>query len=163
MRSKANAYCEVGCGIGLASLVLNRHDADITATEYHPNAEAFLEENTRLNNGREIPFVRTGWGNELTELGEFDLIIGSDLLYEHDQAEVLASFVDQHAKPHCLVLILDPGRKHHRRFSNNMIERGYTHQQDTPDGTGELCCGHGRDHHDADRITNQDAMPWVLS
>ena len=85
MRSKANAYCEVGCGIGLASLVLNRHDADITATEYHPNAEAFLEENTRLNNGRKIPFVRTGWGVELTELGEFDQINGSDLVYEYHQ------------------------------------------------------------------------------
>jgi predicted nicotinamide N-methyase len=129
---------EVGCGIGLASLVLNRHDADITATEYHPNAEAFLEEYTRLNNGREIPFVRTGWGNELTELGEFDLIIGSDLLYEYDQAELLASFVDQHAKPRCMVLILDPGRKHHSRFSNNMIERGYSHQQGRPDDISTL-------------------------
>lgn len=80
---------EVGCGIGLASLVLNHRDADITATDYHPNVEAFLEENTRLNNGRKIPFVRTGWGDKLTELGEFDLIIGSDLLYEYDQAELL--------------------------------------------------------------------------
>lgn len=124
---------EVGCGIGLASLVLNHRDADITATDYHPNAEAFLEENTRLNNGRKIPFVRTGWGDERTELGEFDLIIGSDLVYEYDQAELLASFVDQHTKPRCTVLILDPGRKHYSRFSNNMIERGYSHQQGTPD------------------------------
>ena len=60
--------------------------ADITATDFHPNAEAFLEENTRLNNGRKIPFVRTGWGDELTELGEFDQINGSDLVYEYDQA-----------------------------------------------------------------------------
>jgi predicted nicotinamide N-methyase len=82
--------------------------------------------------------VRTGWGDELTELGEFDLIIGSDLVYEYDQAELLASFVDQHAKPHCMVLILDPGRKHLRRFSNNMIERGYSHQQGTPDDVSTL-------------------------
>jgi len=129
---------EVGCGIGLASLVLNRRDADITATDYHPNAEAFLEENTRLNNGRKIPFVRTGWGDELTELGKFDLIIGCDLVYEYDQAELLASFVDQHAKPRCMVLILDPGRIHHRRFSNSMIERGYSHQQGTPDDVRTL-------------------------
>jgi predicted nicotinamide N-methyase len=110
---KGKRILEVGCGIGLASLVLNRRDADITATDYHPNAEAFLEENTCLNNG-------------------------SDLLYEYDQAELLASFVDQHAKPRCMVLILDPGRKHHSRFSNNMIERGYSHQQGTPDDISTL-------------------------
>jgi hypothetical protein len=82
--------------------------------------------------------VRTGWGDEHTEQGEFDMIIGSDLLYEYDQAELLASFVDQHAKPHCMVLILDPGRKHHRRFSNSMIERGYSRQQGTPDDVSTL-------------------------
>jgi predicted nicotinamide N-methyase len=150
---------EVGCGIGLASLVLNRRDADITATDYHPKAEAFLEENTRLNNGRMIPFVRTGWGDELTELGEFDLIIGSDLVYEYGQAGLLASFVDQHAKPRCMVIILDPGRKHHRRFSNSMIERGYSHQQGTPDDISILTQpARGPDRFQVHRYTR-----WVLT
>jgi predicted nicotinamide N-methyase len=31
---------EVGCGLGLASLVLNHRHADITATDYHPEAGA---------------------------------------------------------------------------------------------------------------------------
>jgi len=34
---------EVGCGIGLASLVLRRRGADITATDQHPEARAFLD------------------------------------------------------------------------------------------------------------------------
>ena len=76
--------------------------------------------------------IEPGWTDR------FDLIIGSDLLYEYDRAELLASFVDQHAKPRCMVLILDPGRKHHSRFSNNMIERGYSHQQGRPDDISTL-------------------------
>ncbi|MGH2510791.1 MAG: class I SAM-dependent methyltransferase, partial [Ktedonobacteraceae bacterium] len=40
---------EVGCGIGLASLVLNSRHADVTATDYNPEAQHFLEENVRLN------------------------------------------------------------------------------------------------------------------
>jgi hypothetical protein len=53
---------KVGCGIALASLVLNHRFADITATNYHPEAGHFLVENVQLNKGKEIPFVRMGWG-----------------------------------------------------------------------------------------------------
>lgn len=123
---------EVGCGIGLASLILNHRLADITATDYHPEAEAFMLENTRLNQDRVIPFVRTGWGDEESSLGLFDLVIGSDLLYEQEHASLLASFIDQHAKPHCKVVLVDPGRGHHARFSKQMVSRGYTHTQHQP-------------------------------
>ncbi|MFC6673801.1 class I SAM-dependent methyltransferase [Marinobacterium aestuariivivens] len=47
---------EVGCGIGLTSLVLNHRHADITATDYHPEAGNFLRENVRLNQGARFPF-----------------------------------------------------------------------------------------------------------
>ena len=68
---------EVGCGIALASLVLNHRCADITATDYHPEAGRFLRENASLNKGRIIPFVRTAWADAGSDLGTFDLIIGS--------------------------------------------------------------------------------------
>ncbi|SHO52224.1 class I SAM-dependent methyltransferase [Desulfopila aestuarii] len=116
---------EVGCGIGLASLVLNHRLADITATDHHPEAGAFLSENTKLNNGPAIPFVRTGWTDEESDLGEFDLIIGSDLLYEADHATLLATFINQHALPRCEVIIVDPGRGHSNRFGRQMVELGY--------------------------------------
>ena len=47
---------EVGCGIGLASLVLNHRLANITATDYHPEAGGFLNANALLNGDRVIPF-----------------------------------------------------------------------------------------------------------
>jgi len=123
---------EVGCGIALASLVLNHRLADITATDYHPETEKFLLENVRLNKGKTIPFVRTGWGDEDSGLSEFDLIIGSDLLYERGHAEKLSSFINQHASPHCEVIVVDPGRSQHTRFSKIMITMGYSHTQNKP-------------------------------
>ncbi len=116
---------EVGCGIGLASLVLNHRRADITATDYHPEAGNFLSENTQLNQGRAIPFVRTGWTDEKTDLGRFDTIIGSDLLYEQVHAEQLAGFIAQHANPCSQVIIVDPGRKYCTTFSRHMENKGY--------------------------------------
>jgi tRNA1(Val) A37 N6-methylase TrmN6 len=40
---------EIGCGLGLSSLVLQRRKADITASDQHPLAESFLAHNARLN------------------------------------------------------------------------------------------------------------------
>jgi predicted nicotinamide N-methyase len=121
---------EVGCGIALASLVLNRRRADITATDYHPEAEAFLAENVRINRGPPIPFVRTGWADADCGLGSFDLVIGSDLLYESDHVELLAAFIERHARPRCDVVMVDPGRGHHARFSRRMVALGYAHTQE---------------------------------
>lgn len=124
---------ELGCGIGLASLVLNHRDADITATDYHPEAGNFLEENVRLNEGDDIPFVRTGWADEDEDLGLFDLIIGSDVLYEREHVGLLSNFIELHAQPHCEVVIVDPGRGHHAPFSKKMVGLGYSHSQAKPD------------------------------
>jgi predicted nicotinamide N-methyase len=116
---------EVGCGIGLASLVLNHRLADITATDYHPEAESFLMKNVVLNKGKTIPFFRAGWEDEAIDLGRFDLVIGSDLLYERGHAGLLSRFIDQHANPRCEVVLVDPGRGNQGRFTRCMAELGY--------------------------------------
>lgn len=107
---------EIGCGIGLASLVLNHHGADITATDYHPEVKAFLNENTHLNRYPDISFVRTSWDDQLPNaLGLFDFIIGSDLLYEQEHPGNLASFINRHAQKESTVLIVDPRRGYSSR------------------------------------------------
>ena len=123
---------EVGCGIALASLILNHRRADITATDYHPETEAFLEHNTDLNQGPQIPFTRTGWADDDSGLGLFDMIIGSDVLYESEHVDLLAAFIQQHARPQCEVVLVDPGRGNHARFSKLMITLGYQHEQFQP-------------------------------
>jgi len=129
---------EVGCGIGLASLILNSRRADITATDYHPEAEHFLAENVRLNGGPVIPFVRTGWADRCRDLGRFDLIVGSDLLYEPDHVELLSAFIDQHAADSCEVLIVDPGRGWQTHFSRRMEQLGYASSYSKPVHTDYL-------------------------
>lgn len=129
---------EVGCGIGLASLVLNHRLANITATDYHPEAGDFLQQNVKLNKGKKIPFIRTGWADADSGLGRFDLIIGSDLLYERSHVELLAAFIEQHASAHCDVILVDPGRGHHACFSKKMVGMGYLHSQNKPENVDYL-------------------------
>ena len=129
---------EIGCGIGLTSLMLNKRNADITATDYHPEVEGFLKKNTALNKDKVIPFVRTNWADALSALGEFDLILGSDLLYEDEHASLLSKFINQHSKTNCEVIIVDPGRGRHAPFSKMMVRLGYAHSQSQPIETNYL-------------------------
>jgi 2-polyprenyl-3-methyl-5-hydroxy-6-metoxy-1,4-benzoquinol methylase len=123
---------EVGCGMALSSLLLNSRHADITATDYHPEAGGFLAENVRLNNGRKIPFLRTGWADLNDGLGRFDVVIGADLLYELEHVELLSAFINRHANPQCEVILVDPGRGNHASFSKKMVALGYSHSQRKP-------------------------------
>lgn len=123
---------EIGCGLALSSLVLNERLANITATDYHPEVGSFLKENVKLNNGKTIPFERTSWTDENDSLGKFDLIIGSDILYETWHIKELAGFINSHAKDHCEIIIVDPGRGNHAKFSKLMQTLDFTFTQFRP-------------------------------
>lgn len=129
---------EVGCGMALTSLMLNQRNADITTTDYHPEVEGFLLNNVMLNKGRKIPFVRTGWGDTDSGLGKFDVVIGSDLLYESEHVELLSEFIHLHTQATCEIIIVDPGRGNHARFSKKMINLGYSHSQCKPENVSYL-------------------------
>ncbi len=116
---------EVGCGIGLPSLVLQQRGADITACDYHPLAEEFLRHNTDLNGLDPIHFFKAAWLEPNLDLGRFDLIIGSDLLYERDHPALLAGFLSDHANPACQILLADPGRSRCGQFSARLAAQGY--------------------------------------
>lgn len=120
---------EVGCGIGLASLVLNKRGLDVTATDHHPDADAFLQRNAALNGGPAIPFVRAGWDEDPAFEGPFDLVIASDVLYERGHAEALSAFIDRQTTRQSEVIMVDPGRKQTARFSGLLRSQGYQHEE----------------------------------
>lgn len=129
---------ELGCGTALASLLLNKQKQDITATDYHPDVEALLERNAQLNGDPNIPFRQASWEDGVSELGRFDLIIGSDVLYEDENVQPLAGFIDAHARPSCEVVIVDPGRGQVGRFSRQMTARGYDCEQHQVTGNSQI-------------------------
>jgi predicted nicotinamide N-methyase len=116
---------ELGCGLGLASLVLQQRGADITATDYHPLVEPFLDYNAELNDLPPIAYQNLPWEIAAPDLGRFDLIIGSDILYERNHAELLARLIKRHALPDAEVLITCPGRGYRGRFSRALEAQGY--------------------------------------
>jgi predicted nicotinamide N-methyase len=119
---------EIGCGLALASIVLHRRGGDITASDNHPLAAAFLSENLRLNDLPTMKYKVGNWTQSNPALGQFDLIIGSDVLYDREQPERLSQFVSLHSAANVQVMIVDPNRSNHPSFSRKMGSLGYTHQ-----------------------------------
>lgn len=135
---------ELGCGLALASLVIHRRGGDITASDCHPLAADFLLENLKLNHLPPMPYQTGNWSRSNPLLQRFDLIIGSDVLYDREQPQTLSQFIDLHAKPDAEVLIVDPDRGNRGSFNRNMYALGYAHTEarvTTLPGSGEAYKG----------------------
>ena len=116
---------ELGCGIGLASLVLQRRCATIVVSDVHPLAESFLAYNAALNALPAVHYRQLCWDRPLPTLGDFDMVIASDVLYERGQAELLSEVIARHARPASEVLITDPGRGQSGAFTRLLELQGY--------------------------------------
>jgi hypothetical protein len=69
---------------------------------------------------------KTGnWATGNPGLGRFDLIIGSDVLYERQQPAQLAHFIDRHAARNAQIIIVDPDRGNRVGFCREMTGLGY--------------------------------------
>jgi predicted nicotinamide N-methyase len=124
---------EIGCGLALASIVAHRRGADITASDCHPLAAGFLQHNLRLNSLPPMPYVHGQWGgapavmdSAATRPKLYELIIGSDVLYERDTHGDLASFIADNAAPVVEVWIVDPDRSNRPAFNKRMAALGFS-------------------------------------
>lgn len=116
---------EIGCGIGLASMVASNIGALVTASDYHPMTEEFLQRNVRNNLLPKITYIRGDWRTPITSAGRFDLIIGSDLLYKKTHSHLVSTFIDCHAKQKAKVIIIEPEIKNSKRFVKMMKGLGF--------------------------------------
>ena len=128
---------EIGCGLALASLVGHRRGADVTASDCHPMAAAFLAHNLRLNALPPMDYRHGDWASAATTgaVGHsridgdvqrrYELIIGSDVLYDRDASVALAGFITRHAAPRAQVWIVDPNRGNRAAFSARMAGAGF--------------------------------------
>jgi predicted nicotinamide N-methyase len=57
--------------------------------------------------------------------GRYDLLVGSDLLYDRDASMALAGFIGRHAQPQAEVWIVDPDRGNRPAFSRQMQALGF--------------------------------------
>ena len=79
---------ELGCGLGLPSLVAAALGAHVTATDWAVDAVDLLRENA-TRNGLELVVERRDWREPWP--ARFDLVLAADVLYERRNVEPLVA------------------------------------------------------------------------
>lgn len=132
---------ELGCGLAVPTLAGRRRGAHITASDRHPLSRVFLESNALLNDVAPVKYRHGQWGLDhepcISDTGaellsaRYDLILGSDLLYDRSAPAQLAEFIDDHATESAEVWIMDPDRGHRPAFTRNMAAFGFELVEET--------------------------------
>jgi predicted nicotinamide N-methyase len=109
---------ELGCGLGLPSIVAARGGADVFATDSNTDAVAFAAHSLALNE-LEATVARADWtsdGDALVERGPFDLVLAADVLYTNANADEAVRLLPRLVEPNGEVWLSDPDRAGGRRF-----------------------------------------------
>jgi predicted nicotinamide N-methyase len=144
-----HAVLELGCGLGLPSLVAAAHGASVTALDWSPDAVALLRRNA-LRNGLDVEAVVGDW-RDARLLGDrrFGLVLAADVLYEERNAEPLLAQLERLLAPGGTAVVADPGRRHADAFLDAVRARGWStrlsHDERIPSGAVvELTRGEAR-------------------
>jgi predicted nicotinamide N-methyase len=99
---------ELGCGLGLPSIVAAIGGARVLAVDWSPAALEFARENASRS-GVELETLECSWGDPAPLLGRapFDLALASDVLYERRDVQPLLDLLPRLAPE---ALLAEPGR-----------------------------------------------------
>ena len=115
---------EIGCGSGLVSVAAAIAGFDVTSTDYYDEALRFTALNVLVNTGVLIDTLAADWRRFPHDIGRFDLVVASDVLYEPEHASLVAAVIDRTLTARGSAMIADPGRLAAPQFVEQCKERG---------------------------------------
>ncbi|HKO16118.1 MAG TPA: methyltransferase domain-containing protein [Gemmatimonadaceae bacterium] len=124
LRGRGRTFLELGCGAGLVATAAALAGFEVCATDYYDEALLFTRANVWRHAGRPPRTRLVDWRQLPRDLGRFDVVAGSDVLYEREYGALVASAVDRTLAPRGQVIIADPGRLAAADFLQQMEARG---------------------------------------
>jgi 2-polyprenyl-3-methyl-5-hydroxy-6-metoxy-1,4-benzoquinol methylase len=117
----------IGCGVGLESVTLAKLGAQVTALDHIPAALRLVQRSCQQN---ALPPVRTlckCWldSRSVRQLGQYEVLIGSDVLYESADAVSLQELLTVALKPGGMALFADPQRESAKAFLRRLASSGF--------------------------------------
>lgn len=119
---------ELGAGIGLAGIAAKIAGANVLQTDYAEAALRFTRLNS-LRNGLPEPRLLLADWRHFPQIGQFDLIIGADILYEKTLHPSLTELIANALKPDGVLWLADPGRDYALEFVLSLMEHGWQAKQ----------------------------------
>lgn len=121
---KGKTVLELGCGLGLPSIVASHLGGKVLATDFHPDVEEYFKRNCR-HSVVQCDYQRLNWREERTDLGPYDVVMGSDVLYESKHPSEVARGLIKFLAPGGTIILSDPGRSYLQQFVTAMNKEGY--------------------------------------
>jgi predicted nicotinamide N-methyase len=117
---------ELGCGLALPALVAAKCGARVTAADLHPDVPAFLARNLELNGlaPDALEYREHDWRAAALER-RFDLVVGSDILYEAGHPAPVARALAAHVAPGGSILLADPARAYLQACLDELARLGF--------------------------------------
>jgi predicted nicotinamide N-methyase len=127
------AVVELGCGLGLPSMVAARAGGRALATDWSQAALDLLQDNA-LHNGVAVETMAVDWArpDELLARGPFPLVLAADVLYERRNVPLLLDLLPRLVAPEGEIWLADPGRAVADAFFELVDAEGW-HHRTTPD------------------------------
>jgi len=123
-RGIGRTLLELGCGLGLPTMAAMHVGFDVTATDYYEDALQVTRANAGRNLGREPQVRMVNWRAWPDDLGQFDVIVAADVIYELEYAVLVAACIARALTPDGVAIIADPGRVALARFHAELPQVG---------------------------------------
>jgi predicted nicotinamide N-methyase len=101
---------ELGCGVGVVATAATLAGYEATVTDYYEDAIRFARANVWRHTGRDVPGRHVDWRELPRDLGVFDRVVASDVLYERTYADLVARAIVATLARGGVAYVADPGR-----------------------------------------------------
>ncbi|WP_432509867.1 class I SAM-dependent methyltransferase [Kineococcus sp. SYSU DK001] len=109
-RGPGTRTLEIGCGLGVPSLVAALAGQRVTAADWSPDAVSVLRDNAAAN-GADLVVTAWSWTADPAPLAPpFDLVVAADVLYERRNVAPILDVLPALVAPGGEVWVADPGR-----------------------------------------------------
>ena len=121
---------ELGCGLGVTAIAALMAGADLTVTDYAPEALLLCRDNALANAGREPAALQINWRRPPDALfvaarDGFPVVLAADVLYESRDVQPLLALLDRLVLVDGSLLLAEPGRPVAGRFVEHAVARGW--------------------------------------
>ena len=130
MRLKGQRVLELGCGLGVVAIGAAMAGGTVTATDYYDDSLLFARLNVRATTGQSIATRMVDWSDMPADLGRFDVVLASDVLYEHRYASLVADAIARTLVRGGEAIVADPGRIALDEFREECADRGIASEGD---------------------------------
>lgn len=130
MRLKGQRVLELGCGLGVVAIGAAMAGGQVTATDYYEDSLLFARLNVDAATGQSIATRMVNWSEMPADLGRFDVVLASDVLYEHRYASLVADAIAKTLVRGGEAIVADPGRIALNEFLEECSDRGIASEGD---------------------------------